>query len=84
MRPRSGYAANMECVRAAVGPLDACGQAVPIVPVMRSVVTGPRPLTSASSCLHELQKALKDLSGFFCFFLLIWKNKNSIICLRLL
>lgn len=34
MRPRSGYAANTECERAAMGPLDTCRQAMPIAPVV--------------------------------------------------
>ena len=34
MRPRSGYAANTECEKAAVGPLDTCRQAVPVGPMV--------------------------------------------------
>lgn len=78
MRPPRGYTANAKCERPTVGPLtlDTRGQAVPILPVVTdlSVVAGGSPPASASSCLCELQKALKD----FCVWVVLFHSSGKI------
>ena len=57
-------------------PLDTRGQAVPTLPVVTdlSVVARARPPASASFCLYELQKALKD----FCVWVVLFRSSGKI------